>query len=522
MRGHGLDQKIGDLHGLHRGRLLKRDDIGRNLGIVLKALINLAGAVAVPEVGYVAVFLRLGDGVFMNARLAQNLGERVLDNGRLDEIVLGDFEVAVILQHTREVNAGITRAVKVRELLAVEREGDLLRAVAAEVEENDAVAVCDLRDGLTVMRDDERKKVLIDHAGVFGAVGLDGFLRRAELTAFALHVCAPALFDHRPVGLIAVHRDDHAAAAGSDLVFMRRIRKRGKDGFQLVDILQSARRGHITAIEQNVALANMSIEAFRNYLDFYEENRPLREQFTQTEQFSFGFFSGGILLDTEHRLLRLKYGDGAFAFTAENFACFRIYEDGRLLMEGKTGSLDLYRSEVPAILKKLAPKVLAYLREKREYERFEELERMLEKNGDSSSTRRLRRSEPRFDEPAPVRQFELEIQLRHPYWGSFRQKISAPVFMHDEPNLDDYKRDYEQKVTELHTLAVNLMKILDPSAPEHRNVGGTDSEKQPQTRPQPAPQTDTVTELKRYKELLDAGILSEEEFTAKKKQLLGI
>lgn len=101
---------------------------------------------------------------------------------------------------------------------------------------------------------------------------------------------------------------------------------------------------------------------------------------------------------------------------------------------------------------------------------------MLEKNGDSSSTRRLRRSEPRFDEPAPVRQFELEIQLRHPYWGSFRQKISAPVFMHDEPNLDDYKRDYEQKVTELHTLAVNLMKILDPSAPEHRNVGGTDSE----------------------------------------------
>ena len=53
-------------------------------------------------------------------------------------------------------------------------------------------------------------------------------------------------------------------------------------------------------------------------------------------------------------------------------------------------------------------------------------------------------------------------------------------------------------------------------------MGGTDSEKQPQTRPQPAPQTDTVTELKRYKELLDAGILSEEEFTAKKKQLLGI
>ena len=29
------------------------------------------------------------------------------------------------------------------------------------------------------------------------------------------------------------------------------------------------------------SLANMSIEAFRNYLDFYEENRPLREQFPE-------------------------------------------------------------------------------------------------------------------------------------------------------------------------------------------------------------------------------------------------
>ena len=62
--------------------------------------------------------------------------------------MLGDFEVAVILQHACEVNAGITRAVKVRELLAVEREGNLLRAVAAEVEENDAVAFAIFATGL--------------------------------------------------------------------------------------------------------------------------------------------------------------------------------------------------------------------------------------------------------------------------------------------------------------------------------------------------------------------------------------
>ena len=35
-------------------------------------------------------------------------------------------------------------------------------------------------------------------------------------------------------------------------------------------------------------------------------------------------------------------------------------------------------------------------------------------------------------------------------------------------------------------------------------------------------QVDTVEELKRYKALLDQGILTEEEFAAKKRQLLGL
>ena len=33
---------------------------------------------------------------------------------------------------------------------------------------------------------------------------------------------------------------------------------------------------------------------------------------------------------------------------------------------------------------------------------------------------------------------------------------------------------------------------------------------------------DTVAEIQKYKALLDAGVLTEEEFAAKKKQLLGI
>ena len=37
-----------------------------------------------------------------------------------------------------------------------------------------------------------------------------------------------------------------------------------------------------------------------------------------------------------------------------------------------------------------------------------------------------------------------------------------------------------------------------------------------------APATSPADEIKRYKELLDTGILTQEEFDAKKKQLLGL
>ena len=40
--------------------------------------------------------------------------------------------------------------------------------------------------------------------------------------------------------------------------------------------------------------------------------------------------------------------------------------------------------------------------------------------------------------------------------------------------------------------------------------------------PAPAPAVDAVAEIKKYKELLDAGVITEAEFAAKKKQLMGI
>ena len=73
------------------------------------------------------------------------------------------------------------------------------------------------------------------------------------------------------------------------------------------------------------------------------------------------------------------------------------------------------------------------------------------------------------------------------------------------------------KVNALHTLARNLMQLIAPGAPE-TGAGAAQTAAPAQTGGAP----NAVEELKQYKSLLDAGVITEEELAAKKRQLLGI
>lgn len=65
--------------------------------------------------------------------------------------------------------------------------------------------------------------------------------------------------------------------------------------------------------------------------------------------------------------------------------------------------------------------------------------------------------------------------------------------------------------------ASNLMQLIAPGAPEI-GAGAAQTAAPAQTGGAP----NAVEELKQYKSLLDAGVITEEEFSAKKRQLLGI
>ena len=265
----------------------------------------------------------------------------------------------------------------------------------------------------------------------------------------------------------------------------------------------------------------MTVDEFREYINCHDANKPLRDSFTETYRYNFGFFKGALRLDLDHQLLRLGDSDAAFAMEPANVKSFRILEDGNVLYEGEKGNFRNYKSDIKERLKELKPRIDEYKMLRHEYEIMEEMQRNREQmSGKEDRDFRDWIMEPDFNVPNPVEKFAVEITLDHPYWTGFYKETGAPKFDTEHPSTIDYLDDYTQKTEELHALAQNLMQIIDPQAQEKV----IDPNAPTQSAPQAAPvQTeDPTVALPKYKALLDAGIITAEEFEAKKKQLLGL
>ena len=250
---------------------------------------------------------------------------------------------------------------------------------------------------------------------------------------------------------------------------------------------------------------------------------------------SFGFLSGSLVLDTDHRLLRFNAGD-SFVFGPENLKSFRITEDGRPLFEARDGVLYCHYSDVPDRVTAMQPAIDRFYMDVHDYERMEEMDRRMHRDDDDHRPVRFR---PTFDMKEPVEKFAVELTLAHPYWHSFREEIGAPDFDSYNPSAAEYLNEYEDDVNGLHELAAALLHIMDASGTEQwdedpyaasasaasadsASVAAAAAAAAVAAVQQSAAPVDTVAEIQKYKALLDAGVLTEEEFAAKKKQLLGI
>ena len=270
-------------------------------------------------------------------------------------------------------------------------------------------------------------------------------------------------------------------------------------------------------------LGNMSIRDFKEYLAYYDANQPLRDMFSAEYRYTFGWIGGAIELDISNRLLRLQSINSAFVMEASDIKSFRILEDRKPLFEGGMDALKCFDTDMIERVNALAPQISQYMIHKREMEFREEMERRrAEREGENDNAVSRTCAYHDLELPVPFQRFHVEIVLEHPYWKNYRWEQGAPTFNTQYPSIEDYLQSYQNMVEELHVLALNLMQIINPDAQEISGNAQSAQIVREVTVTQAAPAIDAVTEIKKYKELLDAGILTEEEFAAKKRQLLGV
>ena len=127
-------------------------------------------------------------------------------------------------------------------------------------------------------------------------------------------------------------------------------------------------------------LNSMTLDEFREYINCYDANKPLRDSFTETYRYDFGFFKGRLVLDMNHQLLRLGVVDTAFALEPSDIKSFRILEDGEVLYEGEKGNFRSCKSNIKERLNELKPRIDEYRMLRHQYEMMEEMRRSMDEN----------------------------------------------------------------------------------------------------------------------------------------------
>ena len=205
------------------------------------------------------------------------------------------------------------------------------------------------------------------------------------------------------------------------------------------------------------------------YAAALQENQALQATFQSTYCFRADQGDGPLFLDEEHGLLRV--GEDGWVLEGKALRSFRISEDGAPLFESGIGTLKCTVSDVPDQVNVMAAEIARFHLERQKFERWEAMDGLHRAGTESSEERRERERtndlrRPRFDVPAPVREFRVELTLDHPYQTAFDARIAAPAFDRNYPRAEDYLKSYREKTEELHLLAAKLMHMITPGAGE--------------------------------------------------------
>ncbi|PHV70554.1 hypothetical protein CS063_09630 [Sporanaerobium hydrogeniformans] len=256
---------------------------------------------------------------------------------------------------------------------------------------------------------------------------------------------------------------------------------------------------------------NLTMQEFKEYLMFYDQNQLLKDQFVISEQIDFGVWDTKIIFDYLNKLFCMSKNLDKTVFEGSQLKSFTIKEDNVPLFEGSAEGIRRYISTVPERAMTMAPQISQFMMNR---QMARTLDRLDDGKANGSTTMQY------FDIPEPFQAFNVELYFDHPYWTVIKCDMDGPRFNNTHPDVNDYLRSYQRSMEEIEKLVTALKTVAFPSATEQFVSPGTAATGTVHTPMTPS--ADAIEEIKKYKTLMEDGIISQQEFDAKKRQLLGI
>lgn len=257
---------------------------------------------------------------------------------------------------------------------------------------------------------------------------------------------------------------------------------------------------------------HFTMEEFRQYRTFREQNQALKNQFSIDAMIDLGLFDTKIAFDYGNCLFCFDKKLNKTIFRGSELKSFVIREDTSLLYEGSAQGLVRHPSSIPERIQAMAPQIAQYRMER---EMRETLERLSDRDDN-----RPQQPKRYIDVPEPFKAFNIELYLNHPYWGMIKCDLDAPTFDNDRPDINDYLREYRSCIEQVESLVQALMRVAFPGAPQRDAAAA--AAVIPAAASPAASAADPSAELRKFKALMDDGIITAAEFEAKKKQLLNL
>ena len=261
--------------------------------------------------------------------------------------------------------------------------------------------------------------------------------------------------------------------------------------------------------------SNLTMQGFREYLAFYNQNQILKDQFVVSERIDFGLWDTKIIFDYQNKLFCMSKNPDKTVFEGSQLKSFTIREDSTPLFEGSAAGIRRYASTVTERVMAMAPQIAQVAANKR-------MARTLDRLDDGKANNSVPMQY--FDVPEPFQAFNVELHFDHSYWMVLKCDMDGPRFDNTLPDVNNYLRSYQQSIEEMEKLVAALRTVAFPEAPEQSvgpGMAGMGTMYMSMVSPAAAP-ADAIEEIKKYKALMEDGVISQQEFEAKKKQLLGI